>query len=191
MKHLKTRLASCIRLGIVAFALLPLLACAGLSPEERDARRAELDAMGEKTVATLLETQQQLREVFDNSLGYVVLDMKVTKIPVFGAGSGFGVVVDKRTNSRSYLQVSRFEVGGGIGAQRFKVVIVFQDGTLLDRAASGAWHYKSGVEVAVGTAGGKGRATKPDKGYQAFKLVESGAVAAVTVRVARAKPYLD
>jgi phosphatidylserine/phosphatidylglycerophosphate/cardiolipin synthase-like enzyme len=71
-----------------------------------DPRSAQLNTeMGVKAVATLLETRPPLQEVFDKSVGYVVVDMTVTKIPWFGAGGGYGVVVNKLTNTRSYISV--------------------------------------------------------------------------------------
>jgi lipid-binding SYLF domain-containing protein len=176
---------------LLAFASTALPGCAALSVEEREAKRAELDAMADTTIETLLATKPQSAEVLERSLGYVVLDMKVTKIPVVGAGSGLGVVVDRRTDTRSYLKISRFEIGGGLGAQKFKVIIVFDDGKLLDRAAAGAWHYDAGAELAAGTASSEGSVQAAPKGFQAYRLVEGGALATVTVRVARAKPYLD
>jgi lipid-binding SYLF domain-containing protein len=117
--------------------------------------------------------------------------IKVTKIPVFGAGGGLGVVVDKRTESRSYVKVSRFEMGGGLGAQRFRVIVLFDDGKLVDRVASGAWRYEAGVEAAAGSATAGRSAGGTDKGYHAFRIADSGAAATVTVRVARSRPYLE
>jgi hypothetical protein len=188
--HVRLRLQLYARFAVVALALAVLAGCASLSPEEREARRAELDQMGDKAVAGLLETKPELRDVFDKSVGYVVIDMKVTKIPVFGVGGGYGVVVDKRTNTRSYINESRFEVGGGLGAQRFKVIVAFDDGKLLDRAASGAWHYQAGAEAGAGASSTEGHVAKSDKGYHAFKIAEGGAVATVTIQIAYAKPYL-
>ena len=179
------------RLGLMAVPLVALLGCATLSTEERDAKRAELDAMGEKTIATLLDTQPEAREALAKSIGYVVVDMKVTKVPVVGAGTGVGVVVDRRTGARSYVKVSRFEVGGGLGAQKIKVIVFFHDAELMSRALSGEWHFQAGAEAAAGTAGTGGSVTMSDQGYRAFKLVESGAVATVTVRMAHAEPYLE
>ena len=132
----------------------------------------------------------EVREVIDRSVGYVVVNMRVTKIPMVGAGSGYGVVVDKRTNTRSYIRVSRLEVGGGLGAQKFKVVIVYEDEKHLDRIAAGTWHFDAGAEIAAGSASAGGAATESGKGYQAFRLAESGATATVTLRAAHAKPYL-
>jgi lipid-binding SYLF domain-containing protein len=186
------RLASGVGLALLALALTVFLGCATLSPQEREAKRIELDKMGEKALATLLETKPGLGEVFDKSIGYMVLDMTVTKIPMVGAGSGAGVVVDKRTNTRSYIKVTRFEVGGGLGAQKFKVIVFFNEGKLLDRVAAGAWHYDAGAEAAAGSMSIEGAVTTTfSKGYQAYKLSEGGAAATVTVRVAYSKPYLD
>ena len=190
MRHFKPNFNVYLRLSITALTLTLYGGCATLSPEEKEAKRTELDAMGEKAVATLLDTKPQLQRAFDEAVGYVVINMKVTKIPWFGAGGGLGVVVDKRTNTRSYIKVSRFDVGGGVGAQLFKVIIVFSDAKLLEKAASGVWHYEASAEASVGSAGTEGSVKKPTKGFQAFKLIEGGAAATVTVQVARAKPYL-
>ena len=196
---MKPFLTLAIRAAVIAHILAAATGCATTSPEEGGPTAAELDEMGEKAVATLLESKPEVQETLDKSVGHVVVNMTVTKIPWFGAGVGYGVVVDKRTDTRSYIRVSRFEVGGGYGAQKYKVVIVFSDEKLLERAAKGTWHYEAGAEVAAGStsaevgagsSGADGVPTKSGKGYKAFKLAEGGAVATVTVRVANAKPYL-
>lgn len=189
---MKLNLVLTARLAIVAFVLAALVGCATQSPKKGEPTATELDEMGEKAVATVLKNLPEAQEVLDRSVGYVVVNMRVSKIPMVGTGSGYGVVVDKRTNTRSYIKVSRFEVGGGLGAQKFKVVIVFEDGKLLDRAAAGTWHYDAGAEVAADSASGEGTATASGsgEGYQVFRLAEGGATATVTLRAARAKPYL-
>jgi lipid-binding SYLF domain-containing protein len=190
LKYIKLISASYVQQSIVVFNLIILFGCATLSSAEKDAKRAELDKMGEKAVAAFLETKPELQEIFDNAVGYIVIDMKVTKIPWFGAGGGLGVVTDIRTDTRSYIKVSRFEVGGGVGAQIYKVIIVFSDAKLFDKAVAGVWYYEAGTEASVGHAGAEGAVKKPTKGYQAFRLLEGGAAATITVRVARARPYL-
>lgn len=179
-----------VRTAAVAGVAALLFGCATLSPEERDAKRAELDVMADTTLETLLAATPEAGDVLEDSVGYMVIDMKVTKIPVFGAGKGFGVVVDRRTGSRSYLKVSRFEVGGGLGAQAFKVVVVFEEAGLLEKTAGGAWHYDAGAELAAGGSAAEGSMQKKPRGFRAYRIAEGGAAATVTVRVARAKPYL-
>lgn len=180
-------------LNVVASAvlLLALAGCASLSPEDHAIRRAELDQMAETTLTRLVELQPDAARALETCVGFVVLDMKTTKIPVIGTGQGFGVVIDRRNDTRSYVQVSRIEVGGGLGAQSYRLVIMFDDKRLLDRAVSGAWHYEAGSQAGLGTAEVDVSAKKDTKGYTAFKLVSGGAVATVTVRLARARPYLQ
>ena len=186
---MKRKLMQCARCAFIGLVLLFHSGCAS-TPEGGGPTAAELDAMGEKGVTTLLETRPETREVMDRSVGYVVIKLTATKIPWIGTATGYGVVVNKRTNTRSYIQVSRFEIGGGYGAQTFKVIIVFEDEKLLDKVATGTSHFEAGADVAAGTSVADGAATKSGKGYQAFRLPEGGAAATVTVRMAYSKPYL-
>lgn len=89
------------------------------------------------------------------------------------------------------IKVSRFEVGGGLGAQKLKIIVVFDDGKLLDRAASGTLHYGSGVQAGAGTASTGIQGTTSHKSYHAFQIAVKGAVATVTISVACFKHYLD
>jgi len=188
----KFYLATGTRLGILTIALVVLGSCTTLSPEGEGPGRPELDAMSEQAITALLATKPELQALLDKSVGYAVIDMTMTKIPVVGTGAGYGVVVDKRSNTRSYIQVSQFEVGGGMGAEKFQLLIVFDDGKLVDRAATGTWHYEAGADAVAGSGSAATATSKTDKekGYRAFKLNESGTCVRVTVRVARAKPYL-
>ncbi len=180
---------SSTRSMLAVLLTLLLFGCATLSPDERAAKKTELDAMEGATLETLIDATPQAREALDQSVGYMVIDLKVTKIPVFGAGRGYAVVVDRRTDTRSYLEVSRFEIGGGLGAQAFKVIVVFTDPRLLEKAAGGAWHYEAGADLAAGASGTEEAAHRSSKGFQAYRIAESGAAATVTVRIARAKPF--
>jgi lipid-binding SYLF domain-containing protein len=188
--HFRTVSVSQIRLGIVAVAIVLFAGCAAQSPEEQGPTRNELDKMSKKALVTLLEKKPELRETLERSAGYAVVDMTVTKIPVVGTGSGFGVVVDKRTNSRSYIRVSQFEVGGGMGAEKYKVIIIFDDAKRVEKVAAGTWHYDASAQAVAGGESTDAAASKTGKGYKAFKITESGACIRVTVLVARAKPYL-
>jgi lipid-binding SYLF domain-containing protein len=186
-----TRLARNVRLVIVALAVTSLSGCATLSADEQEEHRAELDEMGDRAIAKLLETRPETSELLEQCVGYAVINMQVTKIPVFGAGGGYGVVRDQNSDAHSYIKVSRFEVGGGLGTQKFKVIIFFSDEKLLNRALSGSWHFEAGAEAVAGESSIEDNLNKSGEGYSAFRIGESGAVATVTIRVARATPYLE
>lgn len=170
---------------------LVLWSCAARPPMEEDEQRREIDAMSDAALATLVEKTPEAREVVEQSIGYAVANMKVTKIPWFGGGGGTGVVVDKRSDARTYVKVSRFDIGGGLGAQAFKAIVLFDDPKLLDRAMSGVWHVEAGAEAAAGEAGMEGSVSAANKGYRVFKVTEGGVAATVTLRMIRAKPFLQ
>jgi len=118
--------------------------------------------------------------------------MTLTKVPFVGGARAPGVIVDKRTGQRTYLELTRFDVGGGMGVATFKVVVLFQDPELLSRAMSGFWHFEAGAEAGAGSASAEGSvAAATSKGYKVFRLAENGVLATVTVRTVRARPYLD
>ena len=154
--QMKRYLTGFIRLGVFALVLFVLHGCAGMSPEEQEAKRSELDKMGEETIAALLEKHPEAQEALELSVGYVVIKMAATKIPVIGAGGGSGVILDKRSGRKSYIKVSQFELGGGLGAQKYKVIVFFEKEKLLDRAIKGEWHFEAGAEAAAGEGCGGG-----------------------------------
>lgn len=176
---------------VLSFLVLCGCTTATLPDDEQQAKRSELDEMADNAVASLVDEQPEAREFLEQCKGYAVIDMRSTKIPVVGTGVGYGVVQDGRSGNRTYTRVSRFEIGGGLGTQKYKVIIFFSDDKLLDRAIKGTWHFDAGAEAAAGDSALEGSTNKSDSRYRAFKISESGAVATVTVRVARSTPYLN
>ena len=178
----------------VVFILLSLASVprAVLGAEEPD--RGELDAMIDAARSTLVEHHQDIAEKLATLPGYAVIAMTTTKIPGVGTGLGYGVVIDSRTDTRSYIKVTQFEVGGGLGAQKFKAVILFKDPALLERTIKGGWHFESSADFS-GAGEGESQAiasvsTQSGKGYKVYKLAESGALATMTIRALHGKPYL-
>ncbi len=84
-------------LGLVCIALLTLVAgmsgCAGIPGATGGEQAETIDALVERTLADLYKQEPKAREAVANSVGYVVMNNKITKIPVVGAGSGYGVAI--------------------------------------------------------------------------------------------------
>ncbi len=76
--------------------------CSTMTATEKDQKRSELDAMAEEAIAGLIEQDENVRTKLDASLGYGVANMKLTKVPIVGAGGGEGVLVDVKTQQRIY-----------------------------------------------------------------------------------------
>jgi hypothetical protein len=162
-------------------------ACASMSPTERETKRNQLDEMAKTAIAGLIEQDPSLQQKLDESLGYAVANMKVTKIPIVGAGGGEGVLVNKKTNERTYFTVRRFDIGGGWGARSYKILLVIETEEMLDRLHSGTWEYQAGVEASAGTASAEGSSGALNEGYTVHVLSDGGASATATARVIRIK----
>ena len=177
---------------VVLLLVLVSVPSAVLGADEPD--RDELDAMIDTARSTLVEHHQDIAQKLEALPGYAIIAMTTTKIPGVGTGLGYGVVIDSRTDKRSYIKVTQFEVGGGLGAQKFKAVILFKDPALLERTIKGGWHFESSADFS-GTGESDSQAiasvsTQSGKGYKVYKLAESGALATMTIRALHGKPYL-
>jgi len=173
---------------LILIALLFLLvACSSMSVSEKESKRAELDEMAATTIAGLVEKDATLQQKINDSLGYAVANMKVTKIPIVGAGGGEGVFVDKETKHRSYFTVSRFDIGGGWGARSYKILMLVNTPGAAERLKSGTWEFQAGVEASAGTAAAEGSSGALNEGYTVHVLSDGGASATATARVIRIK----
>lgn len=108
--------------------------------------------MAVTAIAGLVEKEPALQQQIDDSQGYAVANMKVTKVPVVGAGGGEGVFVNNKTKKRTYFTVSRFDIGGGWGVRSYKVLMVIETPEILDRLERGTWEFQASVEASAGTA---------------------------------------
>jgi hypothetical protein len=179
--------------ALVKALLLSLLAFPHAGVAAGEPGRSELDAMGAAARTAVLEHRPELAEKLESMPGYAVIAMSTTKIPGVGTGLGYGVITDNRGGEHSYIKVTQFEVGGGLGAQKFKVLILFKDEAVLERMIKGGWRYEGGADFSSSSGEPESTATlssKSGKGYKVFRIAESGALATITFRVLHAKPYL-
>ena len=174
----------------LCFMLLLLAAgCRSLTVSDREA----IDLMAQQTVTQLEKKHPGLQQHLQELPGYLVVDMSVLKVPVFGGGRGRGVVIDSASGETTYVRVTRMELGGGWGGRAYKVLLAFTDPDLLEQAESGRWIYQMGAEASVGTKGieGSSGALKQDKGYELYIHSEGGASATYTLRAVRVKPIRE
>ena len=173
--------------NLILLSLFLVAGCSSMSVSERETKRGQLDEMAATAIAGLVEQDATLQQKLDDSLGYAVTNMKVTKVPVVGAGGGEGVFVNKKTSKRIYFTVSRFDIGGGWGARSYKILLLFETQESLDRLQNGTWEFQAGVEASAGTAAAEGSSGALNEGYTVHVLSDGGASATATARVIRIK----
>lgn len=174
---------------------LPLLisACATVPGETGAEQVQTADELVERTLADLYKQKPATREEIAKSVGYVVMDNKITKVPVVGAGTGYGVAISSKSGEKTYLKMARFDLGGGWGARRVRPVVIFQDETKFKDFISGMWSANAGAEAAAkvgetGAAGGAGSGDIGNKGYSVHMITDAGVSATVTMGVLHVSP---
>ena len=176
------------KISVLLISMLFIItACSSMSVSERETKRTQLDEMAATAIAGLVKQDENLQKELDDSLGYAVVNMKVTKVPVVGAGGGEGVYLNKKTGKRTYFTVSRFDIGGGWGARSYKGLLVMSSQEVLDRFDGGVWEFQAGVEASAGTAAAEGSSGALNEGYTVHVLSDGGASATATARVIRIK----
>ena len=184
------------RLLLLLPVILLLNACSTMSSEEKDSKRDMLDAMAKDTIDKLIEEDASIKDKLDEALAYAVFDVTLTKIPLVGAGGGEGVSFDKKTGETAYVTASRLDLGGGVGARAFKLLLVIHSEDAYKQFKGGALGFDASAEAAAGdvSAGGgsSGEADisgEEDKGFATYELSDGGASVYVSVRAIRIKKH--
>ncbi len=185
MKHYREIVIGTI-LGIFLFA-----GCGQPStPSDADAKRKSIDEMASTTITKLEAKHKGLEKEIENSLGYLVVNWKIVKVPIVGAGNANGVVVDKSSNKHTYVKISRFDVGVGWGVRHFKSLVVITDQKVMAKVEKGTWIFDGGGEGTAGTATADVSASDidtKDKGYKTYMLMDGGASITASIRAMHLK----
>lgn len=168
-------------------SLFLVVACSTMTTSEKEQKRSDLDAMAESSIARFVEQDASMQEKIDNALAYAVIDVKLTKVPLVGAGGGEGVTIDNKSKKRTYITASRLDLGPGLGARMYKLLIVVDSQEVFDKFKGGTWEFEAGVEASAGTASAEGSSSGQDLGFSMYVLAEGGASATATARVIRTK----
>ena len=168
--------------SIFYFILLSVLgACTTIPVEERATIRKEINAAAEETIAALVTKDPTLQKLLDTSVGYCTAQISSTTIVVVGGGYGLGVCFDNERATRTYVNINRYDVGAGLGASKYRALLIFNDSEVLREFTGGTWTSAVGSQSSAGEKGGA--AATAGKGYSAHFLSEAGALLAVTGRV--------
>ncbi|UZE96358.1 lipid-binding SYLF domain-containing protein [Alkalimarinus alittae] len=184
----KTRLA-----GMLALVAFVLSGCGSIPGDTKAEQVETIDSLVDRTLADLYKQDSATEEEVAHSVGYIIMHNKITKVPMVGAGAGYGVAIETKTQKRTYLHMARFDVGGGWGARSLRPVLIFQKKDVFDDFINGKWEAQAGAEMAAkvgetGAAGGGGSSDLPDQGYTIHMITDAGVSASVTAGILRVKP---
>ena len=140
--------------------------------EKQQQKRERIDQVAKDTLARLFDESEKAKELYDNAVGYAVFDnTKVTF--VISGGGGSGVVVDKKTKARTYMNMGTGGLALGLGAQVYQVVFLFQDSKTFTDFVESGWSAEGSANAVAGTAGANAEASFVN-GVAVFQLTQAG-----------------
>ncbi|MFC1778690.1 hypothetical protein ACFL3I_15395, partial [Pseudomonadota bacterium] len=162
-----------IRLLLASLTLVLLGACTTIPVDERNQIREEVNQVAETTIEQMVANDPEIQELLDKAVGYAVASVSATKVPVIGGGYGLALLHDKENGTRTYINVTRFDLGAGVGTGRFRVLVIFEHREMMEKFRDGTWHSTVGAESAVGSQI-VGRVSSPGDGYSVFYASDTG-----------------
>ena len=171
-----------IRLLLASLTLVLLGACTTIPVDERNQIREEVNQVAETTIEQMVANDPEIQELLDKAVGYAVASVSATKVPVIGGGYGLALLHDKENGTRTYINVTRFDLGAGVGTGRFRVLVIFEHREMMEKFRDGAWHSTVGAESAVGSQT-VSRVSSPGDGYSVFYASDTGVALAATARL--------
>jgi hypothetical protein len=169
---------------LLFICLFFLQACTSIPIERRADKRAELDKEAEETMAQMIEQNLSIQQELDGAAGYFVSRISAANVAVIGGGQGIGVLVDQQSGDRTYLNVTRFDLGAGLGVRYFSVLLIIKDQEKF-QDIRGGWTFRGvASNVAAGKRGSE-NTRQNSEGLSVHILSESGASLAATARVVR------
>lgn len=167
---------------ILSVIVFLIAGCSNLDDEQKNRKRQDVLDMAHSTVHELNEQNEKLTKPFEESLAYLVVDMKVTKIPAIGVGGGEGVLLMKAENQPIFYRVQRFDLGAGWGARSYKVLVLLNSKNIIEKLKDGHWVFDIGGEASVGTAAMEGASSGIVPEYSVHVLSDGGVSASITAR---------
>ena len=177
--------------GLAAAFVLLAVGCASIPGKTGQEQAIAIDSLVTRTLADLEREHPTSKEELAHSVGYVIMNNKLTKIPLVGVGAGYGVAIDS-AGKQTYLRMRRFDLGAGWGARALRPVLIFQDEKKFRDYIDGNFDATLGAEASAkagekGSAGG-GAASSAEAGYTSYVITDTGVSATASLAIMRVKP---
>lgn len=147
---------------------------------ELKARQMEIDLRSQVALDNLLATNPGAQILFDRAAGYAVFEVtKAGGFLVTGA-VGSGVAANKVSGARSYMRMGSGGIGLGFGAQKYDLIVMFEDEPHLQRFMGGGWDSSVTAQAAAGKEGVNVTSSFID-GVVFFQVTDKGLIAIADV----------
>jgi len=174
----------------VAVLFAGFLACssAPVSKAQIDEQRTSIREMASQTIAQVYQQYPDSPFNVETAVGYAVFSDFGMKFLFLGGAGGQGLAVNNATKQQTFMKMVELQPGFGFGAQKFRIVFIFQTPEALNQFVNSGWEFGANAMAAAKTstqgAGAQmGAAVAP--GVIMYQLSEQGAIVGVSITGAK------
>jgi lipid-binding SYLF domain-containing protein len=146
----------------------------------KEKNRQTILSMKDITLTDLYKAKPESKEEIEKAAGYAVFDATGVFVVLYVGITGRGVLIDNSNGEATYMTMARAGTGPGVGYEKFRLVIVFKNKTLLDMFKTvGGDIGASGHLVARGfdTGGSVGAQMSFNPELSLYQITQSGLAA--------------
>src|SRR5688572_30458196 len=147
--------------------------CKTVPVDQRAALRDEILKSSEETKALFVRENPGLEQELAIAAGYFTARISGGKVVVGGA-NGIGVLVDNASNSRTFMNATRVDVGVALGAGTERILAILESREAYEQFRRGMRKFGFGAKAGVGGSGAKAHSFSED-GYKFLGSSETGA----------------
>ena len=170
--------------SVFVAAVLALTSCASMGDGTVAEKRQAILDMQQNALARLYTEKPDTRSQVRDAAGYAVFTNANINVIFFAAGTGYGVVNNQITGTKSYMNMAEGGVGLGLGAKDYRVVMVFHTQKAMSYFIENGWTVGGNADAAA-KAGNKGMSAEGE-GYlgnvTVYTMTESGLALQATVK---------
>jgi lipid-binding SYLF domain-containing protein len=147
--------------------------------KKAEEKRGKIDARASEIMEDLRANSDNVRELYEQAVGYAVFDNTKVAFGISGGG-GSGVAIDKASGERTYMKMGTAGVGLGIGAKTYQVIFLFETEKAFRKFVDKGWQADAQAGAAAGTAGAAAKTTFSN-GIAIFVNTKKGLMASADV----------
>jgi lipid-binding SYLF domain-containing protein len=185
----------CVVMVVVMVAIcLGLVACASapMSSAKKADQQDEVRDMAKMTLDQLYAKNPAARGVITSAAGYAVFSDFGFKLLFMGGAKGAGIAVNNATKEETFMKMAEFQPGLGLGANKFRMVFVFENPAAFNSFVTSGWEAGANVMATAKTKTAGGALTgavSVSEGVYMYQITEAGLI--VGVSITGAKYYKD
>ncbi len=181
---------SVVFVSVMLSLSLALLSChtAPVSTSEKQEQQESVRNMANTTLSQLYAKYPAAKSEISKAAGYAVFSDFGMKIVFMGGAGGSGIAVNNTTKQETFMKMVEFQPGLGLGAQKFRIVFLFETPQAFNTFVTSGWEAGANVMAAAKTksmGGGAAGAVTVSEGVKMYQLNDEGAIVGVSITGAR------